>query len=183
MARAAGAPPRGWRGGRRHQEVWLAAHRAGPDLDRPARPWLAGVLRNVSRTWRRNEARRGRPRPAVPGQSPHDAPGADATYERLELQRLLADRMMALDRPLREVVVLRYFEGLDSRDIGRITDEPEGTVRWRLKTAFSTGLRAALDEHHGGHRRRWVAALGLNPVETPWQPSRARPSSRLPLWP
>ncbi len=144
------------------QEVWLAAHRAGPDPDRPARPWLAGVLRNVSRTWRRNEARRGVRDRQFQDSLPNDAPGADATYERLELQRLLADRMMALDRPLREVVVLRYFEGLDSREIARITDEPEGTVRWRLKTALDR-LRAALDEHHGGDRRRWVAALGLNP--------------------
>ena len=35
-------------------------------------------------------------------------------------------------------------------------------MRWRLKTALDR-LRAALDEHHGGDRRRWVVALGLKP--------------------
>ena len=96
------------------QEVWLAAHRAGPDSGPAGATWLAGVLRNVSRTWRRNEGRRGVRERQFQDSLPDDAPGADATDERLELQRLLADRMMALDKPLREVVVLRYFEGLDS---------------------------------------------------------------------
>ena len=126
MARAAGAPPRGWRGGRRYSEVWLAAHRAGPDPDRPARPWLAGVLRNVSRTWRRNEARRVLRDRQFQDSLPNDAPGADATYERLELQRLLVDRMMALDRPLREVVVLRYFEGLIRERLRGSPTSPRG---------------------------------------------------------
>ena len=40
------------------QEVWTAALRSPPDQTRPARPWLAQVLRNVVRARARHSGRR-----------------------------------------------------------------------------------------------------------------------------
>jgi len=39
-------------------------------------------------------------------------------------------------KPLhRSVLVLRYFQGLDSKEIGRILDMPDSTVRSHLRVA------------------------------------------------
>ena len=37
--------------------------------------------------------------------------------ERIELQRLLADMLLGLPEPFREVVLLRYFDGLSSAEM------------------------------------------------------------------
>jgi RNA polymerase sigma factor (sigma-70 family) len=140
------------------QEVWLAAHRAGPDRGRPARPWLSRVLRNISQARRRDEGRRLRHEQAYQDTLALDVSPVDVVYERLQLQRLLTEQVMALDESLRTVVVLRYFEELDSARIARLTGTPEGTVRWRLKLALDR-LRAALDARHSGRRQAWVALL------------------------
>ena len=147
------------------QEVWLAAHRRGPDPGRPARPWLSGVLRNLGHARRRDEGRRLRRERAYQDTLPSQVSSIDAAYERLALQRLVAEQVMALDESLRAVVVLRYFEGLDSAQIARLTGTPEGTVRWRIKTALDR-LRATLDARHGGRRHAWAAVLapgGMSP--------------------
>ncbi len=41
----------------------------------------------------------------------------------------------SLPQALREAVVLRYFEGLSSREIAAVLRVPDGTVRFRLMTA------------------------------------------------
>jgi RNA polymerase sigma-70 factor (ECF subfamily) len=140
------------------QDVWLAAHRSPPEAGRPARPWLAQVLRNLARTRRRDGTRRARREQDYQHSAPERAAAVDEVYERVELHRFLVDRVMALDEPLRTVVILRYFEGLDSARIAELTGAPAGTVRWRLKQALER-LRATLDARHGGERRAWVAIL------------------------
>jgi RNA polymerase sigma factor (sigma-70 family) len=142
------------------QEVWLAAHQRGPDPDRPPRPWLRAVLANLGRARRRNDGRRLRREQQwqTTAAAPPEVPAIDEVYQRLELQRLVAEQVMALEEPLRAVIVLRYFEDLDSVQIARLTGAPEGTVRWRLKVALDR-LRAALDARHGGRRKGWVAVL------------------------
>ena len=47
---------------------------------------------------------------------------------------------------LRTVIVLHYFEALTSREIGRVLNVPEATVRFRLMTARCK-LRPLLKEH------------------------------------
>ncbi len=53
--------------------------------------------------------------------------------------------LSALPRTLRDVVVLRYFEDLSSREIASILRIPDGTVRFRLMTA-KRRLRPLLDD-------------------------------------
>ncbi|MDQ6780326.1 MAG: RNA polymerase sigma factor [Candidatus Eremiobacteraeota bacterium] len=68
-----------------------------------------------------------------------------------------ADHVAALDvwhalsvlpRKLRDVVVLRYFEDLSSREIASVLRIPDGTVRFRLMIAKRL-LRPLLDERPG----------------------------------
>ena len=81
------------------------------------------MLRNLRISARhRDEARRLRREQACPHAGPGEATIAvDEAYERLELHRFLAEQVMALDEALRTVVVLRYFEGLDSGGIAALT--------------------------------------------------------------
>lgn len=139
------------------QETWLAASRSLPTAGRPPRPWLAEVLRNFIRKRMRAERRRDRRERAV-ADPVTEAPGADHLYERMEMQRLLAQRVMDLDEPFRRVVLLRYYEGRNATEIARTLGIPAGTVRWRLKEALDR-LRTQLDDENGGDRRRWRSLL------------------------
>src|SRR5262247_545085 len=57
------------------QEIWLAALRHPPAGDRPLRPWLARVARNLASRFRRSEARRR----AHEAEAPGGAPDLDAS--------------------------------------------------------------------------------------------------------
>jgi DNA-directed RNA polymerase specialized sigma24 family protein len=50
---------------------------------------------------------------------------------------------------MRSILVLRYFTGLDSREIGRILEMPDSTVRSRLRAARQ---RLALELRRAGYR-------------------------------
>jgi RNA polymerase sigma-70 factor (ECF subfamily) len=53
--------------------------------------------------------------------------------------------LLRLTQKLREVVVLRYFEDLTSREIAEVLGIPDGTVRFRLMVARQR-LRPLLDD-------------------------------------
>jgi RNA polymerase sigma factor (sigma-70 family) len=146
------------------QEALLVAQRAPLDPARPLRPWLAQVARHLTSVSRRTDRRR-RQRESAYATEATSQP-VDQAYERLELDRFLAARVMALDEPLRTVVVLRYYEGLDSPRIAALTGVAAGTVRWRLQRAMER-LRADLDQQHG-NRRAWSALIlpALSPNRT-----------------
>jgi RNA polymerase sigma-70 factor (ECF subfamily) len=54
-----------------------------------------------------------------------------------------------LEPQMRSILVLRYFTGLDSREIGRILEMPDSTVRSRLRAARQ---RLALELRRAGYR-------------------------------
>jgi RNA polymerase sigma factor (sigma-70 family) len=150
------------------QDTWLAALRTPPDPTRPARPWLAEVLRNFVRRRARHERPRALAEPSArtrPDAEPRGAgageaavPSAEALLERAEAQRILAELVVALPEPYRGAVMLRYYEGLTSAEIAAAHGVPAGTVRWRLKEGLAR-LRVGLDERYGGDRRAWCLAL------------------------
>jgi len=89
------------------------------------RAWLARTLRNlVIDTWRH--------RSLVSLEPLGDAEPAPAPDERAELRIDLTHALAGLDDTSREIVMLRYLEDLNSREIGEIMGLPEGTVRRRL---------------------------------------------------
>ncbi len=153
------------------QETWLAALRSPPDSRRSTRPWLATVVRNVVKLRWRDGTRLTRREQAYQAVGSTEVEAVDQVYERMELQRFVAEQVMALEEPLRQVVVLRYVEGLDASRIAELVNAPPGTVRWRLKTALDQ-LRSALDARCGGDRRTWVVVLAPGN----WAPARVTTS-------
>jgi RNA polymerase sigma factor (sigma-70 family) len=155
------------------QEARLASWRQPPADPTKARSWLGTVVRNVVRNRARAEQARQRLRAEV---LEGEAPSAHQLVERLEVHRALAQAVSQMAEPFREVVLLRYYEGLSAAEIARRLDVPAGTIRWRLRAGLDR-LRATLDGEHG--RRDWVLALG--PLME--KPARVLPaSSRLLAW-
>lgn len=64
---------------------------------------------------------------------------------RQDEKRLLYETVMALPHALKEVIILYYYQELDTREIGHILKIPEGTVRSRLHKA-----RSVLKQELGG---------------------------------
>ncbi len=61
--------------------------------------------------------------------------GAEDATRHDEQQQLVADALKTLDPELRTVLVLRYFENLNSKEIGRILELSDSTVRSHLRKA------------------------------------------------
>ncbi len=136
------------------QETWIAAIRRPPDPARPARPWLAGVLRKLARLRMRREGVRAAHAPPGAGA----APAADETALQVERQRALAGLVLALEEPYRSTLLLHYYRGLSAARIARDLGIPSATVRTRLKRGLAR-LREDLDRASGGDGRSWVSAL------------------------
>ena len=139
------------------QDAYAAALERPPPDGAPVRGWLAGVVRNRARQRWRSESRRTAREERV-ARARRPLPSTDELAARVELQRVIAKSVLALDEPFRSTVVLRYFEGLSSAEIARRAGVPAGTVRWRLKRGLDT-LRVRLDAAHDGDRDRWRALL------------------------
>lgn len=126
------------------QDAYAAALQSPPDTDRPIRPWLRRVVVNLVRMRHRGRVRRAGNEQVVETQSePVRTP--DELLERAQLERRLADLVIALDEPFRTTVLLRYREGLTAEQIAKQQGIPAGTVRGRLKTGLDR-LRGDLDD-------------------------------------
>ena len=159
------------------QETWLAALRRPPEGDRPVRPWLAGVVRNLVRQRHRGETRREqREEVAARRQASEPLPSPAELAARLDTQQRLTAHVKELPEPFRATVLLRYFEGLAAAEIARRNGVPAGTVRWRLKKALEL-LRERLDAEHDGDRRAWVLALVPLAASAAPTPSPASPGT------
>lgn len=119
------------------QEAFAKAHRAFRSLrDRDRfHAWL------VRMTWRlaidRLRANRRRTTHEQAVEDPPD-PGVDADVDARERHAHLWAAIDALPEPLRLVTVLAAIEGYDMKEVSRLLDVPEGTVKWRLFTARRT---------------------------------------------
>ncbi|MDB4958881.1 MAG: hypothetical protein JWO36_6450 [Myxococcales bacterium] len=82
------------------QETYLAALHSPPDADRPPRPWLARVMRNVTRMRFRADSRRVRREDAVAVTDTVPA-GPEEAVARLETHRKLCELVLALGEPFR----------------------------------------------------------------------------------
>ena len=146
------------------QATWLAALENPPRAGRPVRQWLGTVVRNFALQSRRSESRRAE-REARAAR-PEPQPSTGELLERASMQRQVADAVMELDEPYRTAILLRYFEDLPPREIGRRLGVPVETVRTRIGRGVER-LRQKLDRDHGGDRRAWSMAL-LPIADRPW---------------
>lgn len=145
------------------QDTYAAAIHSPPDADLPPRPWLARVLRNVTRMGHRSATRRARREDAVASIAA-PATSTDDAVARAETFRMLVELVLALDEPYRTTLVRHYFDGDTLAAIARRDGISEATVRGRHKHALER-LRAKLDAKTRGDRSAWVAAL--TPIATP----------------
>jgi len=124
------------------QDVYLAAWRKPPPGVAPAelRRWLFRVAinrchlehRRASR-WRRVVQAVGRLRLGRKQDSQDSE--AEKSLARQEEKELARAALQRLDPEVRTILVLRYVAEFDSKEIGRILNLPDSTVRSRLRTA------------------------------------------------
>lgn len=142
------------------------------------RAWLATVARNLSFDGFRREARRERREAAARASTAGFVTSPEELIGHAEIHRDVAEAVARLVEPFRQVVVLRFYEGLSSAEIARRLAKPEGTIRWRLKEALDR-VRADLDARYGHDRTSWRAALvplvsrSASPTRSGDGPSRA----------
>ncbi|MBL9079457.1 MAG: sigma-70 family RNA polymerase sigma factor [Planctomycetes bacterium] len=138
------------------QATFAAALRRPPAHAGNERGWLATIAANLWRNELRGRSRRRRHEAQRPAGDAVPTPAEIA--EREEVRRRVVAAVAALPETLRAVVVLRYYEGLESAAIGARLQLAPSTVRSRLQQAVGR-LRAQLDEQHGGSRAAWVGPL------------------------
>ena len=148
------------------QDTWVVA------LERPRRPgvplgpWLAKVLRNRAVNLARSGLRRER-REQDSSRS-EELPPVDELSARAEGSRELVSHVLELPEAQREVLILRYYEGLETARIAQLLGLTEGAVRSRLSRGHGL-LRERLDSSRDGDRAAWMAALAplTLPATTP----------------
>jgi RNA polymerase sigma-70 factor (ECF subfamily) len=130
------------------QEVFLRVYlaRARYREEGTFSTWLFQVALNVAR-----DAGRKRVVPAmVSSKQESQAPSAEAEYEHEEMFRTLDEAVAGLPAPLREVLVLRHYEGMKFEDIGRMLHVPASTLKSRFAVALER-LRQELKQRGYTH--------------------------------
>ncbi len=123
---------------------------AGPGLRR----WLASVTRTLARQLVRGERRRARrERVVADGRAQ-----ARQVVERGAMQQRMGELVMGLDEPYRSTILLRYLDGLNSREIAERQGVSPAAIRKRLSRGIDR-LRGRLDEEYEGDRCAWLMAL------------------------
>jgi len=146
--------------------------------------WVAGIVRNLARQHFRQESRRiareqeAAHRRVVAQVSPHEikeAPDPAYLAQKVEMQQILAQQVLALDLPSREVLLLRYYGDRSVKQIAEQLELEPRAVEARLRRA-RTRLRAQLENSMG--KGQWaLACLPLLPREM------AAPPPPVPMFP
>jgi RNA polymerase sigma-70 factor (ECF subfamily) len=144
------------------QEALLIGLERPPADPGALRAWLGQVVRRLA--WRRMRSERARGDREARAHA--DAPDAGlelpASFDaaRAETRHLLAQALEALDPIYRDVLVLRFYEGLPPREIALRLGVPLETVRTRQKRGLER-LRARLDGRFRDREVWGLALLGL----------------------
>ena len=139
------------------QQTYLAALEHPPAEHKPFAPWLTTVARNFARMTHRAERRRRERERLV--SAPEGVPSTADIVAQEEIRAKVVDAVLDLDEPFRDVIVLRFYQGLAHGDVAQRLGVPLETMRSRLKKALAL-LARRLDSVHDGERKNWLAALG-----------------------
>lgn len=126
------------------QETLLRLHKAASRFVPQAsfRTFLYTIARNLALNYHRDL----RPSVALDTQ---DAPGGTRqdpdSLETAELSDRVRRAVDGLSEPLRDVVILRHYQGLSFRDIAEVLQIPEGTAMRRMSDAL-LNLRSRLGD-------------------------------------
>lgn len=126
------------------QEVFLRLYLARERYRETGRfsTWLYQIALNVARDAARRTRREARPLPGPPT-AVQDLTAA--RYEQRELAEVVAGALSELPAPLREVLVLRHYEGLTFEEIARLLRVPASTLKSRFAAALER-LRPRLEQ-------------------------------------
>jgi len=157
------------------QQTWLAALEHPPRSTGSLRAWLGQVAQNFALMTRRADRKRSRREEAAA--APEAVPSAADIYQREAVRRRVIVEVLALDRPYRDAILLRFFEDLPPREIAARLRIPVESAKSRLKRGLAS-LRERLDAAHDGGRGSWRAALA--PLARPSVASRGAPPAGAP---
>lgn len=147
------------------QETWLAALRRPPRSPETTVAWLRSTVHRVSGKWFRSEGRRvARERAvAVPETAPATADPSELV-ERVELEQRVVRSVTSLREPYRSTLLLRYHEGLSTREIAKRLGATEDAIRTRLGRGVRD-VRASLDTAYGdrSHWKRGLVFVAASP--------------------
>lgn len=138
------------------QDTWMAALRHPPGQDRPLRPWLGTVVRNLVR--RRQASEKWRTRREQDSTVSNSEAASDELLAAVEEQQRLAQDVMALPEPYRNVLLRRYWREQEPVEIARELDIPAATVRSQLRRGLEM-LRESVQKRFGGEERAMCVAL------------------------
>src|SRR5690348_2297038 len=127
------------------QETFIRAWRHLPQLsaeDRPIKPWLFRVARNLLI----DAHRAARSRPTVLEELPDEGAGTDPGLEQVLDRELVSAALRRLSPAHRTVVVETFYNGGSLAAVAIELGIPHGTARSRLHYAL-LALRHQLDEH------------------------------------
>lgn len=128
------------------QEVYYRIHRAADrlDPDRDPAPWVTTLTLNFCRSiWRSSRHRMDRRTltlddpEKVPIQPRAAAPGPEERLLAAERERLVGAALLELPEGLREVVLLRDYEGMDHRSIAEALGLGHDAARKRYSRALA----------------------------------------------
>jgi len=116
------------------QETFVVVHRRLPtyDVGQPLRAWLWGIARNVAHNQRRTASREHRRRDAL---ADEPTQSADTSLERSTELGVVREVLLAMDEPMRDVLVLSDVEGLTAPEIAAALEVNVNTVYSRLRVA------------------------------------------------
>ncbi|MBK7643036.1 MAG: sigma-70 family RNA polymerase sigma factor [Planctomycetes bacterium] len=135
------------------QDTWVAALRARPA---ELRSWMTVVARNFARRGKRDAGLRAAHESRAARDERVESP--DEIAARVELQRKLAEALLALDEPFRSALVLRYLDGLSTIQVAEKLGLSHDAARQRISRALAK-LRERLDREHEHGRAGWMSAL------------------------
>lgn len=125
------------------------------DAERPLRPWLLSIARNLVRDrWRRGRNRQPVELEADLLVDVSEAGDPERRLRRLELQRRVWRALAELPEDAREIVVLRDYRDCSYAEIAEILEIPLGTVMSRLHRARARLARSLRDETAPGGEKR-----------------------------
>jgi len=128
------------------QEAFVEAWRDLPRLRDPARvgSWIAGIARNLARTWKRHTARRQTRETAVLETAPELAPTPLESALDRETQSLVRAALTRIPAAYREALVLYYVQGRSVAEVATGLGITEDLAKQRLSRG-RRALRASLE--------------------------------------
>ncbi len=142
------------------QATMVAAVTRAPAGLRQVQGWLARVTHNAARAFARTERRRQRREQEVARRTVAATSATDpaVTLQRAAAHKRVVDTLFTLPEPYHTVVLLRFFEDIDAREIAARLGRPLATVRTQLQRGLER-MRERLDGEFGGDRGAWCTAL------------------------